>query len=77
MPCAARTDLRSTLEKMQVASAAREAELMAKLDALLRRRFGKSSEKMPPPAKELRKERWQSAPQARKPSGHEAASCMA
>jgi transposase len=54
---AALTDLRATLEKMQAASTAREAELMAKLDALLRRRFGRSSEKMPPPAKELRKDR--------------------
>lgn len=42
---------------MQAATAAREAELMAKLDALLRKKFGKSSEKMPPPAKELRKDR--------------------
>jgi uncharacterized coiled-coil protein SlyX len=47
------TDLRAMLEQMRT----REAELSAKLDALLRRTFGKSSEKMPTPAKELRKER--------------------
>lgn len=47
------TDLRAMLEQMR----AREAELSAKLDAVLRKAFGKSSEKMPTPAKELRKER--------------------
>jgi transposase len=47
------TDLRAMLDQMRT----REAELSAKLDALLRRTFGKSSEKMPTPARELRKER--------------------
>lgn len=47
------TDLRAMLDQMRT----REAELSAKLDALLRRTFGKSSEKMPTPAREPRKER--------------------
>ena len=47
------TDLRAMLEQMR----AREAELSAKLDAVLRKTIGKSTEKMPTPAKELRKER--------------------
>ena len=46
-------ELLAKLDAMQ----AREAELSAKLDAVLRKAFGKSSEKMPTPAKELRKER--------------------
>jgi transposase len=50
-------DLRAMLETIQAASSAREAELQAKLDAMTRKVFGKSSEKMPTPAKELRKER--------------------
>jgi len=50
-------ELLAKIDEIQVAAQAREADLSAKLDALLRRTFGKSSEKMPPPAKELRKER--------------------
>ena len=48
-------DLRAMLEKIQASSNAREAELAAKLEAVTRKVFGKSSEKMPSPAKELRK----------------------
>lgn len=54
---AALATLTATLAAAQAASQAREAELLAKLDALLRKAFGKSSEKMPTPARELRKER--------------------
>ena len=49
--------LQTSLEATQTAARAREAELSAKLDAVLRKAFGKSSEKMPTPARELRKER--------------------
>lgn len=48
-------ELRTTLEQMRVASADREAELSAKLDALTRKAFGKKSEKMPSPKDALRK----------------------
>lgn len=54
---AAINDLSSAFDAYRVASQAREAELSAKLDALLRKSFGRSSEKMPTPAGELRKER--------------------
>lgn len=47
----------ASLQTSLTASQAREAELSAKLDALLRKSFGKSSEKMPTPTRELRKER--------------------
>lgn len=50
-------DLRATLQKIEAAASAREAVLQAKLDALIRKAFGKSSEKIPTPAKELRKTR--------------------
>jgi transposase len=50
-------DLRSMVEKIQATSSAREAELQAKLAAMTRKVFGKSTEKMPTPAKELRKGR--------------------
>ena len=50
-------EMRTALEQMSAAAAAREAEL----EALRRRAFGQSSEKMPPPATELRKGR---APEA-------------
>jgi transposase len=45
------------LQTSLTAAQARETELSAKLDALLRKSFGKSSEKMPTPTRELRKER--------------------
>jgi transposase len=45
------SEMRTTLEQMRVASAARDAEL----DALRRKAFGKSSEKMPSPKDALRK----------------------
>jgi len=48
-------DMRAMLDNMQSAAAAREAELTAKLDALMRKAFGKSSEKMPSPKEALRK----------------------
>lgn len=47
----------ATLQTSLTAAQARETELSAKLDALLRKSFGKSSEKMPTPTRELRKER--------------------
>jgi transposase len=50
-------DLSSAFDAYRTASQAREAELSAKLDALLRKSFGRSSEKMPTPTRELRKER--------------------
>jgi transposase len=50
-------ELKSMLEKVQADAAAREAVLNDKLDAITRKMFGKSSEKMPPPAKELAKGR--------------------
>lgn len=54
---AAINDLTSAFDAYRAASQAREAELSAKLDALLRKSFGRSSEKMPTPTRELRKER--------------------
>ena len=47
----------ATLQTSLTAAQARETELSAKLDALLRKSFGKSSEKMPTPTRQLRKER--------------------
>jgi uncharacterized coiled-coil protein SlyX len=49
------SETRAMLEQMQATSAAREAELSAKLDALTRKAFGKKSEKMPSPKDALRK----------------------
>jgi transposase len=49
------TELKAMLEKVQADAASREAALTAKIDQLTRKMFGKSSEKMPSPAKELRR----------------------
>jgi transposase len=50
------TEMRTMLEQLRVASAAREAELAAKLEALQRKAFGKKSEKMRSPKDALRKQ---------------------
>jgi transposase len=48
-------EMRQMLEELRSAHGAREAELVAQLEALKRKAFGKSSEKMPTPADALRK----------------------
>lgn len=48
-------ELRQMFDEMRATHGAREAELVAKLEALQRKVFGKSSEKMPTPAEALRK----------------------
>ena len=49
------SEMRLMLEEMRATASAREAELTAKLEALARKAFGKTSEKMPSPKDALRK----------------------
>jgi len=51
------TALVTELKTMMESAKAREEALLARLDELTRKLFGKSTEKMPPPARELNRQR--------------------